>query len=277
MVGSIHIYRIFFEFFLVNRALIVQGVHDVQFHSGIKGEFIVKLSYKWMFCSRRFFCVFSKTQYDIFKILYPNKEVKMVGMSIKNLGCSTIERPNLSAGVKLLFFGRIEYYKGLDLLIRAMEKIHSQGIRNLHLTIAGTGHFWDECKSMIKTISLYTLKIRFIQVEEIPNLMGSHHFLVLPYRDSTQSGPIMIAMNYGLPILAPRLSSFTSIYDEEASIYYDGESIDLALSYLSELSNKDYEKIANNVSKISKRFSESSIASNYINYFNTIITQYYDN
>ena len=87
----------------------------------------------------------SKSQHDLLLDSY-GIESEMVGMSYKYYGPSQLKIPHISNGFKLLFFGSINLYKGLDILIEALEKLRTQGINNLSLTIAGKGDYWDICK-----------------------------------------------------------------------------------------------------------------------------------
>ena len=159
-----------------------------------------------------------------------------------------------------------------------MENNYKKGIRNIHLTIAGTGPYWDACKERIETPNMYNLKISFIEKNEIPDLMLTHHFLILPYRDSTQSGPVMIAANYSLPIIAPRMNSFMDIYNEDSALFYDQGRLEESLSHVSRMCKSDYCKLRENVANIRNLYSENNIACNYIRFFNTIIEKnQYDN
>ena len=59
--------------------------------------------------------------------------------------------------------------------------------------------------------------------------MSSHHFLALPYRDATQSGPLATAIAYELPILAPRFGYFMETYTDDSAILYKHGDIENAL------------------------------------------------
>jgi len=199
------------------------------------------------------------------------KIVKNVGMSVKSCGSSEKHPSHIAEGVKLLFFGRIEYYKGLDLIIAAIERLYEKGISNIQLSVYGKGPFWNSCESLVKTKNLYNLNIRFVNTSEIPDLFSTHHFLVLPYRDATQSGPLMIAANYGMPIFAARLEGFLQIYPETCGNYYEVRELDDALLKLSKMTDQEYDNLRKNVVKLSELYSPSAIAQNYIQFFENII------
>ena len=197
-------------------------------------------------------------------------------MSVKNLGVPTVQKPNITDGVRLLFFGRIDSYKGLDLLINSLEELYARGNKNIYLSICGKGPHWQECEGLIKSKSQYNLNVRFIENNEIPDIMMSHHFLVLPYRDATQSGPIMIAAKCGLHIIAPDFDCFTSIYNRRNSgLFYQPGNIGEALENLLGLNEQDYSEMVNAAATVGDDYSEDKIGMNYINCFNRILQDKY--
>lgn len=262
-VGCPNIYRIPLEMLFLRRGKVLRGIHDVQTHSGVRGAALYKLTYMWMFWWTKKFVVFSKTQFDLFKSMYEKKDVALVGMSVKDFGDPKCSRPPIKNGVNLLFFGRIDSYKGLDMFIRQFEKNIEQGMNRVTLSICGKGPHWHECEKLIKHTEYYRLNIRFIEDEEVPELMMSHHFLVLPYRDATQSGPIMIAANYGLPIIATDFQCFKNVYGEEAGYFGSYEEMGQILSAVANLEQSEYEKMLRNVDVIAEKFSMKLIAQNY--------------
>ena len=256
---------------LLLRKKIVYGFHDVKPHSNTKGGLLIDFVIKQTIKLNEMFFVYSSTQYNYFNKLWPNKYVVNVGMSVKSFGESNAECPPISEGVRLLFFGRIEAYKGLSDLISCIEKLQEEGIDNLNLSIYGKGPYWPNCESLIKTRKNYNLNNRFIENEEIANLFSSHHFLILPYRDTTQSGPLLIAANYGIPIVAPRFPSFLEIYSENSALFYDKGNLLDALKRLSTFTDSDYSNLKSNAESLKNRLSEKIISKNYIDFFNNIL------
>lgn len=248
---------------------IVYCIHDAEVHSGTHNRWLRQLFTDSTICLNRNFIVFSKAQKNLLESKYKNKNVALINMSVKDFGVALHDRSSIKEGVKLLFFGRIEYHKGLDLLIEALEKLYSTGVENVRLSVLGRGSLWRKCEAMIKDTSRYNLQIRFIEDEEIPNAFASHHFLALPYRDTTQSGPLMIAANYGLPLFAYSHQSFTEVYCESSALLY--KNIDDGLKALAEMTEADYSNIEHGASLLKEKYSEKNIARKYIEYFNEII------
>ena len=191
----------------------------------------------------------------------------MVGMSFKSFGESDKTPEPIIEGVKLLFFGSIILYKGLDLLILALEELKATGVNNISLTIAGKGAFWEDCKPLIKTPEMFNLQVRFIENEEIPDLMSTHHFLVLPYRDVTQSGPLVAALGYGLPVIAPKMGSFMDVFNDETAILYPEGGLKDALTKVSQMDTYHYELLKEAVAGMRENYTEERIAQNYIKAF----------
>lgn len=251
---------------------VVLGVHDVQTHSYkmTASKFLEKYSKGLSIKVHKHFVTFSINQKKLFREVY-GKDSCMVGMSCKDFGKSSLQVPSISNGVRLLFFGSINEYKGLDLLISVMENLRTKGVVNLSLTIAGRGISWATCEPLIKTKEMYNLQVRFIDNGEIPDLMSSHHFLVLPYRDATQSGPLATAVAYELPVIAPNFGCFAETYSDDSAILYSQGHLAEALMKASRLSVGDYETLKLACHKVKEGNSEESIAENYIQYFNKLM------
>ena len=252
---------------------IVYGIHDVKMHSYKRS---LRLSLAWKFKTMatgvlyKYPCVFSKNQQKLYFETY-HKNIPNLGMSYKNFGSSLLKVSDISNSVKLLFFGSINIYKGLDLLIDAIEELYADGIKNVSLTIAGKGNAWSDCQKRIKHNDLFNLKIRFVDNAEIPDLFSSHHFLVLPYRDATQSGPLLTSLFYGLPIIAPNFGCFSDTYNKESAILYKQGFLKEAIFLASNITADDYIIMVENCRKIRDSFSEENIAKKYIEYFNELI------
>ena len=103
----------------------------------------------------------------------------------------------------ILFYGRISKYKGVEILLGAFDIINRK-YPNVKLIIAGKANYNysipKSLKNMIGT-SLFIIN-RFITNEEVSFLMRESSVLVCPYKDATQSGVIMTALSFGLPVVA---------------------------------------------------------------------------
>lgn len=260
--------------FVLQCKKVVLGVHDAQTHSYnmTLSRFLQKYSKGLSIKVHCQFVTFSINQQNLFKDIY-GKESYMVGMSYKDFGKSSLHVPSVTHGVKLLFFGTINEYKGLDVLISAMEQLRSQGISNLSLTIAGKGSSWSSCKLLIKTQEMYNLQVRFIENNEIPDLMSSHHFLVLPYRDATQSGPLATAVAYELPVIAPNFGCFAETYTTDSAMLYSQGNLVETLKKVAVITNEEYQNMKAACKKVKEANSEERIAENYIHCFNMLMNK----
>lgn len=106
---------------------------------------------------------------------------------------------------KLLFFGLIKPYKGLDLLLKAMPLILKE-MPQARLTIAGEVYGKPAVyTNLIRHLGIeHAVKreFRFVDDSEIAGFFHEATLCVLPYKSATQSGVIAVANAFGLPVLA---------------------------------------------------------------------------
>jgi glycosyltransferase involved in cell wall biosynthesis len=107
--------------------------------------------------------------------------------------------------INLLFFGVIRPYKGLEHLVAAFEQIPESEIHRYWLTVVGeTWEGWGLPVELIERSPRrhrITLVNRYVTDEELDRYMRGADAVVLPYLRSSLSGPLHVAMGYGLPIV----------------------------------------------------------------------------
>ncbi|MDA8095085.1 MAG: glycosyltransferase family 4 protein [Betaproteobacteria bacterium] len=108
----------------------------------------------------------------------------------------------------MLFFGRIEPYKGLEDLLACMVELKRRGIR-ARLIIAGAGSI--AASSLNALSGSVTVINRFIDDTEIRGIFEASDLLVLPYRSATQSGVIPMAYAFGKPVVATRVGALAEM------------------------------------------------------------------
>jgi glycosyltransferase involved in cell wall biosynthesis len=103
---------------------------------------------------------------------------------------------------RLLCFGRLLAYKGLDLLADALITLGARD--DLVVRVVGTG---PECAELdaLRSIPQVTVENRWVPEEEVGALLAWSDALVLPYREASQSGVAAAALAAGRPVIATRV------------------------------------------------------------------------
>ena len=105
------------------------------------------------------------------------------------------------AHCRLLFFGIVRPYKGLDVLLRALAGAPSR------VTLTVAGEFWggtSETERLIAELGLagrVTLRPGYVPARQIPALFAAADALVMPYREATASQNALLAFAHGVPVI----------------------------------------------------------------------------
>ena len=133
--------------------------------------------------------------------------------------------PLMASRPRVLFFGFLAPYKGLDLLLEAASTITAPAF---DLLIAGDAspraegqpeynRYLRRIDEMIGKVPCRVERLGFVPEEEVARLFQSVDLVVLPYASIiSSSGPLALAVAYGTPVLAnPKLLEGCpdSVYD----------------------------------------------------------------
>jgi glycosyltransferase involved in cell wall biosynthesis len=102
---------------------------------------------------------------------------------------------------RVLFFGRICEYKGLQYLLKATPLLQ-KSVSRLKIIVAGSGNDLANCHDLISSSSCIELHDKFISIQETAHLFSQADMVALPYTEASQSGVLMIAMTFGLAVVA---------------------------------------------------------------------------
>lgn len=104
--------------------------------------------------------------------------------------------------VRLLSFGRLMPYKGLDLLADAMERLPDPGA--FELRVVGSGPEGPEL-ARLRALPGVVVENRWVPEAELGHLLGWADAMVLTHREASQSGVAAAAMAAGRWIVATRV------------------------------------------------------------------------
>lgn len=131
----------------------------------------------------------------------------------------------------VLFFGMIKANKGLDVLLKAWTSVDPEAKlviagRLRRMPFAPYQKIIDE-KLKDKEIELM---IRQVSNSERDLLFRAADLIVLPYSKIYQSGVLLMAMSYGLPVIASNAPGFMEILSDEknALLFEVGDHVQLA-------------------------------------------------
>lgn len=102
--------------------------------------------------------------------------------------------------LRLLFFGRILEYKGLDLMLAALQLLR-RDFPTLKLEVFGSGNI-APYRAALDTVGDVHVVNRWIEEVEISSIFSTTDLCVLPYREASQSGVVATAFAFGMPCIA---------------------------------------------------------------------------
>lgn len=147
--------------------------------------------------------VHSKTGVPILSALAPSLRVVPVPQP-PNLDVNASPLPP-GPPYRLLFFGYVRPYKGLDVALEALALLLRRGAP-VRMTVAGP--FWEPVEAWRARIAelgiqdAVDLDPRYLADSEIDPLLSAHHLVLAPYRSATQSGIVPVAHAAGRPVVA---------------------------------------------------------------------------
>jgi glycosyltransferase involved in cell wall biosynthesis len=116
----------------------------------------------------------------------------------------------------LLMFGRMEAYKGLDVLITACERLQAMGT-SFTLTLAGRGPELDRLRPRVAALPSVQVVDGWLTPREAIAQLQASSLVVMPYRESTQSGVLAAAFANGRPVVASRVGGIPDVVQDGTS------------------------------------------------------------
>lgn len=188
---------------------IIKTLHDVEFHDSFRNLSIAELGYFLINYGSNKYCngtvILNKKDKSIVEER-TKKPVAIIPHASFAYYFDDKRKIDYSIKKRIGFFGRIEKYKGLDLLVDAFEMCNVDG---LQLVIAGSGNIEEELSYRIKHNNNINLVNRYIEDKEFQTLLDSVDFVVLPYKRASQSGVIPMCFAAGKMVIATNVGALS--------------------------------------------------------------------
>lgn len=159
----------------------------------------------------------------------------------------------------VLFFGFIRDYKGLDILLEAMN---SKALRNLGVKLIIAGEFYSSPEKYHRIAEELNLHDHIIwQTEFIPNDMVRFYFcaadiVAQPYKSATQSGVTQIAYHFEVPMLVTNVGGLPEMVpNDQVGYVVEPEPQAIRNSLISFFTKNESERMIENIKIHKKRFS----------------------
>lgn len=252
---------------------VVMAMHHGKIHKGMRLPRLYGFYLKHLCSLPCKFQYFSASQAAFFSGKDLSRKC-VIPLAINDFGRSS-KKPSESE-IQFLSFGHIIETKNIQLLINAACKLKEVSNKRFRVKIVGNCRLWDSLyKPLIKYPEIFDLDIRSVPNTLIPELFSTSHYLVLPYKSVTQSGPLRIAYGYNTPVIVSDLDGFKeSVEDGITGLFFKNESVDSLVSVMKavldggvEYCNQLKEK---QCSYIHTHLSVDSIVSQYCEMFNGV-------
>jgi len=215
--------------FFPKKMHLVYTVHDATPHECHR----TNLFSRYLFYSERkaikevpYLATSSQTQVCLLRNMYPSKKVfyfpmpSHISETIQhgNLICPEI----LNEKGYLLFFGGVNLYKGIELLVKSF--IGSSFSNNLKLVIAGAGSYNPLDGISNPNIILIN---RHIEDSEVRSLFENARCVVYPYISITQTAVVQFPYYFRTPVITSDLDYFKDcIVDGKTGFLFENKNVD---------------------------------------------------
>jgi glycosyltransferase involved in cell wall biosynthesis len=144
---------------------------------------------------------------------------KLIQLTHPPYGFGVPPRQPHNGPLRVLFFGRLLSYKGMDLLAEALAHLCPRD--DLVVRVVGSGPA-SEALDALARLPGVSVENRWVPDAEIGTLLGWADALVLPYREASQSGVAAAALAAGRSVIATKVGGLVEqLSDAPRTIFCD--------------------------------------------------------
>lgn len=164
-------------------------------------------------CTDKIICV-SQSEYNAaIKAGFKKEKLVVIHNGVKLKSKSNTFTANNKTHYKLLFVGRFDYQKGIDIFAQAMELLANNKATNItyEFTLIGEAVNSDSEINFQETDYIKVTQLGWLKPQQLEEQYLSHDALIIPSRWEGFAMVPLEAMSYGLPIIASNIDAFKEI------------------------------------------------------------------
>lgn len=172
-----------------------------------------------------------------------------------------------------LALGGLRPYKGVEELLAAFRALEDQSSR-AWLVVAGHAHdpaYARQLAAAVADLRRARLVPEHIPDGEVQYYMAAADFAVFPYRRATTSGAAILALSFGVPIVAPALGPFPELLAQGGGILYPPHRREGLLEALLGALHVDRERLAREAWAVAQALDWSAVAREHLAVYQRLV------
>jgi len=174
----------------------------------------------------------------------------------------------------ILYFGLVREYKGVDYLIKSVDKICT--VFPVRFLIVG--EFYIDKNNFLKILEnvenkhLVTIVDRYVSDEEVSLYFSAADLIVLPYREATQSGVIKIAYHYDKPVVVTDVGGLREdVIDGKTGFVVPPMDVTKLSEAIIKFFNENYMNVfSNNIKRFKRKYSWNGLVSTILDLYSEL-------
>lgn len=195
-------------------------IHDPVPHAGRDSRVAARLARLRRYARRRVHRLFlhgpaCAEQYRVgyLRSATPDQRVRLTGHGALLQAPVAVPRPER---FRALMIGRMEKYKGLEVLTDALERLAAAG-QAVAVEIAGAGPELDRLQGRLAALPGVAVTNQYVPARELIDLIGASDCVLLPYVDASQSGVLAAAFANRRFVIASAVGGIVDLVDDDVN------------------------------------------------------------
>lgn len=132
---------------------------------------------------------------------------------LQRYGCG---RAAINPNNRVLFFGTVDKWKGLEYLLKAAPAIKSQ-IPDIEIKVAGHCRQPECYQDLVKDLDYVVLNFGYQDNATVTDLFEWADVLVLPYIEASQSGVLHLGLSFSIPCVVTDVGGLPDVIENEVN------------------------------------------------------------